>query len=73
MTLLDRTPLTLSAAADPAMADTDAIVDGHALLSARAAFLREVAADVDPLVATSIRRRASELELAAWVLSLRSP
>ena len=73
MTLLDRTPLTLSAAADPVLADTDAILDGHALLSARAAFLREVATDVDPLVATSIRRRASELELAAWVLSLRSP
>ena len=64
MTLFDE-PLVLD---DPTPTDPE----GPAVLLARAAFLRELADDVEPLVATSIRRRASELELTAWVLELRS-
>ena len=41
-------------------------------LRARATFLRDVAVDVEPILAMSIRRRASELELAAWVLEVRA-
>lgn len=69
MTLLDPTPRL---AADPGLdLPLAADHDGQEILLARAAFLRGVAADVDPLVARSIRRRASELELTAWVLALR--
>lgn len=45
--------------------------DGEAIIRARAVFLRQVAAGVDPLLARSIRRRAAELELTAWILSVR--
>ena len=60
MTLLDHT-------ADRTT-DTDPPIR---VLRARAAFLRDVAVGVEPILATSIRRRASELELEAWVLELR--
>jgi hypothetical protein len=45
--------------------------DGEGIVRARAAFLREVAIGVDPVLATSMRRRAAELELTAWVLAVR--
>ncbi|MBU3701754.1 MAG: hypothetical protein FGM58_06885 [Acidimicrobiia bacterium] len=45
--------------------------DSEGIIRARAAFLREVAAGVDPLLARSFRRRAAELELTAWVLAVR--
>lgn len=48
-----------------------ATTDSEGIVRARAAFLREVATGVDPLLARSIRRRAAELELTAWVLSVR--
>lgn len=63
MTLLDPT-------APPVVDSPDA--REHGLLRARAALLRDVAADVEPILARSIRRRASELELEAWVLELRA-
>lgn len=69
MTLFDE-PL-LGSAEDPEVVLADRSTD-PAVLLARAGFLREVADEVEPLVATSIRRRASELELTAWVLRLRS-
>lgn len=69
MTLLDPTP-RLDADLRPAL-PLGADRDEREILLARAAFLRGVAAEVEPLVARSIRRRASELELIAWVLALR--
>jgi hypothetical protein len=50
---------------------TDSTTDEGTIIRARAAFLREVAAGVDPVLAHSMRRRAAELELTAWVLSVR--
>lgn len=62
MTLLETTPT------GPRTGPT---IDSEGIIRARAAFLREVAGGVDPLLATSIRRRAAELELTAWVLAVR--
>ncbi|MBI2705958.1 MAG: hypothetical protein HYX32_11820 [Actinobacteria bacterium] len=38
----------------------------------RAANLRTEASQLDPFVGTSFRRRASELELEAWVMEIQS-
>jgi hypothetical protein len=38
---------------------------------ARAEHLRDIAAQVHPLVATAYRRRAAELTFGAWVQALR--
>lgn len=63
MTLLDRSPTDTTCAADTS--------DDEGIVRARAAFLREVATGVDPVLAHSMRRRAAELELTAWVLAVR--
>ena len=41
-------------------------------LQQRAESLRQRACSVDPILATSYRRRASELELEVWILLVRS-
>ena len=41
-------------------------------LQQRAESLRQCACSVDPILATSYRRRASELELEVWILLVRS-
>ena len=43
-----------------------------ARLRQRAAALRQQARSVDPLVRGAYRRRAAELELAAWVMAIQS-
>lgn len=42
------------------------------LLRSRAASLREQADNLPPVLATTYRRRAAELELAAWVTDIES-
>ncbi len=42
------------------------------VLQRRADSLRQVADSVDPILANSYRRRASELELEAWIHVVRS-
>jgi len=42
------------------------------VLQRRADALRQVADSVDPILANSYRRRASELELEAWIHVVRS-
>lgn len=66
MTVLDTT--TTAPTTGPT---TGPATDSEVIVRARAAFLREVAAGVDPLLARSFRRRAAELELTAWVLAVR--
>ena len=67
-----------TATATPASTSTavrvdEALVAGAALMRRRAESLRHEAAEVDnELVARSFRRRASELELEAWVLEVRA-
>lgn len=41
-------------------------------LQRRADFLRRLACSVDPILATSYRRRACELELELWIHIVRS-
>lgn len=66
MTLLEIT------ATDPATGQgTGQGTERTDIVRARAAFLREVAEGVDPMLAYAIRRRAAELELTAWVLAVR--
>ena len=57
--------------------DIDSMVDHRMVAEAqqlrdRAAGLRDQADHLDSFLATSYRRRASELELEAWLLEVRS-
>lgn len=56
----------------PELRTTDPMVDTPELLRSRAASLRSQATGLSPLLATTYRRRASELELEAWVLDVES-
>ena len=51
--------------------DQDLLTEAHALRD-RALGLREQAEGLDRFLATSYRRRASELEFEAWLLEVRS-
>lgn len=63
-------------AGTPIAVVSDVDVPAHQLevarLQHRAESLRSVAQSVDPILATSYRRRASELELEVWVHVVRS-
>jgi hypothetical protein len=53
------------------MIDRRMVADAQQLRE-RAKGLREQAEQLEPLLATSFRRRASELELEGWLLEVRS-
>lgn len=53
------------------MIDHQMVAEAH-LLRERARGLRDQAEQLDDLLATSYRRRASELQLEAWLLEVRS-
>ncbi len=50
--------------------DTEALVHQAGILRDRAHSLRAQAAQLSPVLATTYRRRAAELELEAWVLEV---
>lgn len=71
MTVLDITPTDPTSDRPTHDTTTHDTTHDEAVVRARAAFLRQVARGVEPLLARSIRRRAAELELTAWVLAVR--
>jgi hypothetical protein len=51
---------------------TTRVTEGPELLRSRAASLRSQADQLSELLATTYRRRASELELEAWILEVEA-
>ena len=52
--------------------DNERVDRALAALQGRASHLRAEARTTHPMVATAYRRRAAELELGAWALSIRA-
>jgi hypothetical protein len=52
--------------------DTERVDRGLAALHARATHLRSEARTANRVLATAYRRRAAELELGAWAISIRA-
>jgi hypothetical protein len=64
-------PITCANREMTAVVDADELATAQAL-SDRAAALRNQAAAFDEVLATTYRRRAAELDLEAWVHTVRS-
>lgn len=56
----------------PSVAPTDDRPNGASQMQSRARALRATARGMDPILAVSYRRRASELELELWIRNLQS-